>query len=348
MTLRLSQRSGERTRSPVKPRPRIRGQAAAASSTTGTDEWVRLDAGWRIVGASADVQPYLDPQDPTAMALSAWPAIGSAERLVTVMGMVRDGTATVAMPAADGVGLIVVTSERSRQGAVNTTTWRRAALVGSLPPAGDSEALLTAVAGVLSHDGIAPLRRAVAFAETALAGADDLPEAVRHRLSQSRDEVLDASDLVREIVATMRVDSPTAPGRCELAALRPMIAQRCQDCGLVPRWDIADADTVLTVDAAAAAPVFAACAVISAAVQVNPAFTRTNAQWTLAVPCPGSAADGMRLLRLGASLRDGAGRTIRPRLALAARHARANGWQLIWEGSTLLVHGICIPARKDS
>lgn len=354
MSLRLSQRVGERKRTNVTLRARNRGENATPTSVRGnTDEWVRLDSGWRIIATSTDLAPYLDAQDPTAMALAAWPAIGSAERLVSLMGLVRDGTPAVAMPAGDGRGVIVVTCETTREGTSSTTTWRRAALTGALAQPGDSDHLLAAVAAVLSHDGIAPLRRAVAFADAALAADADLSEAVTHRMSQTRDHVLDAADLVREIVATLRVDASTAPGRCELAALHTAVVDRCRECGVEPRWDLSAADphaaVTLTVDAAAALPVFAACALISAAVDVAPVLTRTDdADWTVSIACPASIGDGTRLLRLGASLRDGEGRTIRPRLALAARQASANGWQLTWDRTTLVVHGMCIPARKDS
>jgi len=333
------------------PRARARSERNGASPT---DEWVRLDGGWHVDTISADVAPYLDHQDPTAMALAAWPAIGSAERLVTLMGLVREGTPSVAMPAADGVGVVVVTSTCNAHGAVTATIWRRATLVGGNAThtgSADSDDLLAAVASVLSHDGIAPLRRATAFADAALtrdSAESALPADVIHRMEQARSGVLDAADLVREIVATVRVAPSSAPGRSEFSAVAAAVRERCAECELAPRWDIADEAVILTVDLAAAAPVFAAIGVLAAALQVDPTFTRTDAEWTLSLACPLPKAETERLLRLGASVRDAAGRTIRPRLAQAVRLARANGWRLSWTGSTLLLDGICVPARKDS
>lgn len=356
MSLRLSQLSpgvSERKRSSMRtPRARTRSERTEGAPT---DEWVRLDGNWQVAAVGPDLAPYLDRKDPTAMALAAWPAIGSADRLVTLMGLVRDGAPAVAMPAADGVGVVVVTSACNPQGLLMATIWRRAALVGSgssPTQAGSTEEhddMLTAVASVLSHDGIAPLRRATAFADAALAGdTGTLPAEIGHRIEQARSGVIDAADLVREIVATLRVAPSSPPGRCELSAVAALVRERCGECDLIARWDIAHGDVILNVELAVAAPVFAAIGVLAAALNVDPVFSRTDAEWTLSLACPLSPTETERLLRLGASVRDVAGRTIRPRLALAARQARANGWRLYWSGSALLLDGMCVPVRKDS
>lgn len=336
--------------------PRTRTRSERTGVPPPSDEWVRLDGSWQVADVGPDLAPYLDRKDPTAMALSVWPAIGSAERLVALMGLVREGAPAVAMPAADGVGMVVVTRTCNAQGVLTATIWRRATLVGGGAAAtagsGDRDALIEAVASVLSHDGIAPLRRATAFADAALAGdaagAGALPAEVIHRIEQARDGVSDAADLVREIVATLRVAPSSAPGRCELGAVAALVCERCTECGLAPSWDIPGENVILTVDLAAAAPVFVAIGVLAAALGAVPLFARMDAGWTLSLACPLPPAETQRLLRLGASVRDTTGRTVRPRLAQAERQARANGWRLRWSGSTLLLDGICVPARKDS
>lgn len=305
-------------------------------------ESARLDADWRLVAISPALAAALDPDDHTGMALVAWPAIASAERLVAMLGALRSGQAAVALPAADGLGLVSATTSHDEDGHLLGSIWTRLTLLAPAPPPESEEALVSEVASLLAHDGIAPLRRALAFADAAAAD-DSLSLETAHRLDRVRSELSDGSDLVREIVATLRLPSGGMAGLTPVAEVARAAEERCRVLGLTCRWPKA-ATGIIPLHADLVIPPLVALAVVAAAVGVNPRWTTTGSRWTFAVT---GVDDARRLQRLGASLAVGEGRSVRPRLGLARRFAKINGWDFHCDDGMLSLSGTCTPTEAD-
>jgi hypothetical protein len=313
-------------------------------------ESVRLDGEWRITAMSSDLAACLENDvDASAMSLSDWPAIGSAEQLVVLMAPIRAGAPSVVMPAADGIGCISIVAEHDENGRVLRSWWQRSMMIGSAPKAAipSNDTLMNDVASLLSHDGIAPLRRAIAFSDAALFADHNLPAVAQQRIESVRRELLDAADIVREIVATLRAPTHAVPGSSSTASIATAIDAYCADHGYATQFP-SETGVSFAITPETIIPIFAAVTLLAAAFEGAPTWTRHERKWSLSVTCPLPVETCASLMRLGATVRDNANRLIRPRLAYARRLAQANGWEFAWNDQTLRVCGTCLTDRNTT
>lgn len=304
-------------------------------------EWAQIDRRGNILELSPDLADRLDPAGGAA-ALAAWPAIGSEERLVDILGQLRSGIPALTIPAADGRGMLAIMTLTAADG-THASHWQRCQdnFAGDRPsgrsaPTAGLAQLLNDTAARLSHDTIAPIRRSLAFVEVITTTDASLSATTQRHLTRVLDDLGEASALIRDIVATLRIPQPTTHEHLTVAKAITLGCAGCQAHAVEVPWTM-DESQLLPIGPDLAEPLFTAVMLVAGVCRSEPRWTSGADGWQLAIATPWPAEIRTQALTLGGAIPTTEGRRIRAGLYRARLIAQRLGWSLGWQNHNLVL-----------
>lgn len=318
-------------------------------------EWAHIDRRGRILALSADLAQRLaaaaDNPGNTATTFLTWSAIGSEDRLIEVLGQLRSGIPALTIPAADGRGTVAIIAIPGADGSTPTSHWQRCQPTGTMASSAHSPAqapaqareigisapqILADTAARLSHDTIAPIRRSLAFVEVVTTTDHSLSATTQHRLQRVLHDLAEASSLIRDIVATLRIPPVTTHEQLTVAQAVALGCAGAQTHGVTILWTV-DESYPLPIGPDLAEPLLSAVLLVAGACASEPQWSRQGAAWTLSIATPWPAEIQAHALTLGGTIPTADGRRLRAGLYRARVIALRLGWSLTWQGNTLVL-----------